>query len=87
VNSSNDNRLSNSQEGRIVGGVEAGDNSWPWMVRLQLFDKHGMTTSCGGSVIANRWVLSAAHCCEGQKRITAFFGDVKKNENDSKILI
>ncbi|CBY23669.1 unnamed protein product [Oikopleura dioica] len=83
VNSSNDNRLSNSQEGRIVGGVEAGDNSWPWMVRLQLFDKHGMTTSCGGSVIANRWVLSAAHCCEGQKRITAFFGDVKKNENDS----
>jgi secreted trypsin-like serine protease len=42
---------------RIVGGVEAIPNSWPWTVSLQLRGHF-----CGGTLIDTRHVLTAAHC-------------------------
>jgi len=46
---------------RVVGGVEAMPHSWPWMVSLQADGRH----ICGGSLINNQWVVSAAHCQPG----------------------
>ncbi len=45
----------------VVGGTPAQEGSWPWQVRLlDEFDYH--TGFCGGSLIAEQWVLTAAHC-------------------------
>jgi len=41
---------------RIVNGENAEVNEWPWMVSLKYGDDHG----CGGTLIADQWVLTAA---------------------------
>ncbi|CAF0740169.1 unnamed protein product [Rotaria sordida] len=45
---------------RIVGGQDAVPHSWPWLVSLQRYGSH----FCGGTLIDNRHVLTAAHCLQ-----------------------
>ncbi|NBU72025.1 MAG: serine protease [Bacteroidetes bacterium] len=47
-----------NQDSKIVGGIEAGKNEFPFIVSLQMGTSH----FCGGSLIAPKWVLTAAHC-------------------------
>jgi secreted trypsin-like serine protease len=46
---------------RIVGGEKADIKDHPWQVALDI-QISGKTYLCGGSIIADRWVLTAAHC-------------------------
>src|SRR5262249_46672856 len=45
----------------IVGGTPAPDGKYPWQVRLynSMGDSKGF---CGGTLIADQWVLTAGHC-------------------------
>uniref|UniRef100_A0A3B1KEU3 Chymotrypsinogen B, tandem duplicate 3 n=1 Tax=Astyanax mexicanus TaxID=7994 RepID=A0A3B1KEU3_ASTMX len=44
---------------RIVNGEEAVPHSWPWQASLQDFTGFHF---CGGSLINENWVVTAAHC-------------------------
>ncbi|XP_055519310.1 LOW QUALITY PROTEIN: transmembrane protease serine 6 [Leucoraja erinacea] len=48
---------------RIVGGTNSTEGEWPWQVSLQAYSRH----ICGGILINERWVLSAAHCFPSSK--------------------
>lgn len=45
---------------RIVGGSVASRNQFPYQVAL-IINNSGF---CGGSIISNAWVLTAAHCVD-----------------------
>ena len=52
---------------KIVGGEPTKIDKHPWQVAIEIIRDDG-TYLCGGSIILNKWVLSAAHCFkeEGQ---------------------
>ncbi|XP_072122115.1 trypsin-like isoform X1 [Mobula birostris] len=57
-----------SDDDKIVGGYECPEHSIPWIVSLNV-GYH----MCGGSLISDNWVVSAAHCY--RRRIQVRLGE------------
>ncbi|XP_049567212.1 serine protease 55 isoform X2 [Orcinus orca] len=47
-----------AQYSRIIGGMEAEVGEFPWQVSIQARNEH----FCGGAIISEWWIVSAAHC-------------------------
>ncbi|XP_071550947.1 CLIP domain-containing serine protease B4-like [Panulirus ornatus] len=50
------------QDLRIVNGEETIPNEYPWQVRTVTIWADRRGGSCGGSIINEKWILTAAHC-------------------------
>nr|XP_011713800.1 coagulation factor XI isoform X2 [Macaca nemestrina] len=77
-----DNECTTKIKPRIVGGTASVRGEWPWQVTLH-------TTSptqrhlCGGSIIGNQWILTAAHCFYGvqsPKILRVYIGILNQSE-------
>ncbi|XP_017070556.2 serine protease 1-like [Drosophila eugracilis] len=62
-----------SISGRITNGKDAVAEQFPYQVGLSFSSSAG-SWWCGGSVIGNTWVVTAAHCTDGASAVTIYFG-------------
>ena len=46
---------------RLVGSVDAGIHEYPWVVFVEITINY-QVKFCGGAIISDLWVASAAHC-------------------------
>ncbi|XP_009957846.1 PREDICTED: coagulation factor IX [Leptosomus discolor] len=65
---------------RVVGGSDSMRGEVPWQVYL--VDSHGVGF-CGGSIINEKWVVTAAHCLQPGDNVTAVAGEYNINEEDN----
>ncbi len=64
--SGDETHAAEKQTTRIVGGETAPEGAWPWQVALKLLQSNTGKGRffCGGSLITEQWILTAAHCVE-----------------------
>uniref|UniRef100_A0A8C2BPA5 trypsin n=1 Tax=Cyprinus carpio TaxID=7962 RepID=A0A8C2BPA5_CYPCA len=67
----------------LINGKEAKPHSRPYMVSIQFNKKH----VCGGFLISDELVLTAAHCWNGSETLTVVVGahDLRKSKNSDHI--
>ena len=73
---------------RVIAGADASLGEWPWQAWLHI-DHVGFT--CGGSLVAREWVVTAAHCIlkndQALYRVTLGDVDRTKVENTEQVFI
>ncbi|XP_004412310.1 PREDICTED: coagulation factor X [Odobenus rosmarus divergens] len=66
---------------RIVGGQDCKDGECPWQALLINEENEGF---CGGTILSEYYILTAAHCLQQAKKFTVRVGerDTEKEEGD-----
>ncbi|CAH2094392.1 unnamed protein product [Euphydryas editha] len=68
---------------RIIGGEIPGLYELPWMALILVRDNGIFKTQCGGTIINNKYILTAAHCV--RRRRTAVVVRVGEYDINSKV--
>ncbi|RXM95435.1 Chymotrypsin-like elastase family member 3B [Acipenser ruthenus] len=72
---------------KVVNGEDAKAYSWPWQVSLQYLSGSSYYHTCGGTLIAPNWVMTAGHCISSRNTYRVVLGeyDLTKVENSEQI--
>lgn len=93
IGSSTSHRLSSvvrsTGDDRIINGETSNPGQFPYLVSLRVFDVRNSTVVyhhiCGGSIISDRWILTAAHCMIRPPSNIAIFAGAHHVANDGQL--
>jgi len=68
--------VTSTRDAYIVNGKDARIGQFPWQASLQTSSGFHF---CGGSLVSDRWVVTAAHCTDGGRQIYVVMGQHDKN--------
>uniref|UniRef100_A0A8C3X0Y3 Coagulation factor XI n=1 Tax=Catagonus wagneri TaxID=51154 RepID=A0A8C3X0Y3_9CETA len=77
-----DNACTTKIKPRIVGGSKSVPGEWPWQITVHITSPT-QRHLCGGSIIGNQWILTAAHCLnevESAKVLRVYSGILNQSE-------
>ncbi|XP_058829458.1 collagenase-like [Topomyia yanbarensis] len=77
-----------AEESRIINGEDAELGQFPYQAKLIIQTDQGRAL-CGGSLISEEWVLTAAHCVESARSVEVTLGAVDLNDqgNDGRTVL
>lgn len=69
----------------IVGGQQARAHEFPWQTSMRR--KSTNSHFCGGSIINNRWIITASHCMSGESPaiLSVVIGDHTRNDQTNAV--
>ncbi|XP_019657139.1 mast cell protease 4 [Ailuropoda melanoleuca] len=65
----------------IINGVESKPHSRPYMAHLEIVTDRGYVASCGGFLISQEFMMTAAHCKGRKITVTLGAHDMKQEES------
>uniref|UniRef100_UPI003AACE633 chymotrypsin-like elastase family member 2A n=1 Tax=Centroberyx gerrardi TaxID=166262 RepID=UPI003AACE633 len=71
---------------RVVGGQDARPHSWPWQISLQYNSQGEWRHTCGGTLISDQWVLTAAHCISSGREYRVAMGEHNLKETEAGVV-
>ncbi|XP_045763666.1 uncharacterized protein LOC123866256 [Maniola jurtina] len=77
-------REKKTEAGKIVGGSEVSIKDFPYQARLVIETGEGYF-GCGGSIISDTYILTAAHCLTGANKLFVRVGSVNADEGGDLI--
>ncbi|XP_030749031.1 brachyurin-like [Sitophilus oryzae] len=79
-------RKSSGLSKRIIGGNVATANQFPYQVALFVYEGNTVYF-CGGSLITDSWVLTAAHCIDSASYVIAALGSHDLSSTESSRIV
>ncbi|XP_029285905.1 granzyme-like protein 1 [Cottoperca gobio] len=73
--------------GRIFGGHEADAHSRPYMVLLEMHMQDGEIENCGGFLLSDDFVLTAAHCQASSYKVSLGVHRVRNMKNGQHVSV
>ncbi|XP_050999116.1 cathepsin G [Acomys russatus] len=71
--------LQGDEAGKIIGGREARPHSYPYMAFLLIQSPEGLS-ACGGFLVREDFVMTAAHCLGGSINVTLGAHNIQRQE-------
>lgn len=65
----------------IIAGNKTKPGDWPWMAML--CNKNSNENMCGGTLLGNRWIVTAAHCVYDMETADSVFVKLGAYKNPS----